>query len=291
MRWKEGDRPVSESPWRFSKNVDRAALTEARLQAHYAAQWLARAARAYVVPLPDDRHTNLGWNDAIGGLTTHPLPQGTVLGLSIADLTLIVGEGAGLTASRAIVLPGRRDVDVRQRLGEQLSARGFDAGLLDRPPPYQMPAHPIGGGAPYRAVGLEAALAALVAWYASADQILGETRQGILARGLDAPPLRCWPHHFDLDSLVGFGSGEHASSVGLGFCPGDAYYDQPYFYVSCYPPPDVASLPSLPPVGHWHTHHFTAAVATADRIVAAPDQRAATEAYLRAATDILIPRS
>ena len=43
-------------------------LHAARLQAHYAAQWLARAARAYVPAQPDDRHTSLGWDDAFGGL-------------------------------------------------------------------------------------------------------------------------------------------------------------------------------------------------------------------------------
>ena len=56
---------MSGSPWREIKDVDRSSLREARLQAHYAVQWLARAARAYVTPAPDDHHTNLGWNDAI----------------------------------------------------------------------------------------------------------------------------------------------------------------------------------------------------------------------------------
>ena len=118
-------------------------------------------------------------------------------------------------------------------------------------------------------------------------EILGETRQGIVARGIDAPPVRCWPHHFDLDSLIALGAAP-VRTAGLGFCPGDEYYDQPYFYVSSHPRPDVAALPHLPPVGHWHTHHFTAAVAVADRILAADDQRAATQAFLRAATDILV---
>lgn len=281
---------MSGSPWREIKAVDLGILSAARLQAHYAVQWLARAARAYVTPLPDDQHTNLGWDNAIGGLTTHALRQGSVLGLRLADLTLMVGEGAGLAGSAAIGLQGRRDADIREWLGSNLRAKGLDADLLDRPSPYQMPVHPIAAGASYEA-GLAAALAALVAWYANADQILGETRQAIVARGLEAPPVRCWPHHFDLDSLVPLRSGAPARIVGVGFCPGDDYYDQPYFYVSCYPPPDVAALPALPPVGHWHSHHFTAAVATADRILEAGDQRAATQAYLRAATDILIALS
>jgi hypothetical protein len=284
----EEGRPVSGWGWRKVKGVDRSALREARLQAHYGVQWLARAARAYATPGPDDRHTNLGWDDGIAGLTTHLLARDTVLGLNIADLTLILWDAPATAGSHASGLAGRRDTEIRQWLGRQLSPKGLDADALDQPAPYQMPDHSIGAGAPYGAAGLAAALAELVAWFANANHVLGEARQQIGARGIDAPEVRCWPHHFDLDSLVSLRSGSGARTVGVGFCPGDEHYDQPYFYVSCYPPPDVAALPSLPPVGHWHTHHFTAAVALADRIIEAGDQQAASEAFLRAATDMLI---
>jgi hypothetical protein len=285
----QGGRPMSGAPWREVENVDRSALREARLQAHYAVQWLARAARAYATPDQHDRHTNLGWDDAIAGLNTQALPQGCVLGLSICDLTLNLWDGPCHKGSPAIALEGRSDAEVRRWLGRHLSAKGLDADALDTPLPYQMPEHPIGRGAPYGTAGLAPALAELVAWYANAHRVLGEARQRIVARGIDAPPLRCWPHHFDLDSLIALRSGARPHTVGVGFCPGDEYYDQPYFYVSRHPPPDAAALPSLPPVGHWHTHHFTAAIAVSDRIVAAGDQQAAIEAFLRAATEILIP--
>jgi hypothetical protein len=290
--WQQGGRTVDGleggSPWHEVKGIDWSALHEARLQAHYAVQWLARAARAYVTPRPDDHHTNLGWDDAIAGLTTQALPQGTVLGLKLSDLTLMLWAGRGQAGSPAISLPGRRDAEIRQWLGSQLGARSLDPDALDTPSPYQLPEHPIGRGAPYGAAGLAPALTELAAWYANADRALGGTRQRLVARGIDAPPVRCWPHHFDLDSLVSLGAGAGARTVGLGFAPGDEYYDQPYFYVSSYPSPDVASLPALPPVGHWHSHHFTAAVALAERILQADDRQAATGAFLRAATDILI---
>lgn len=277
--------------WRRVEGIDGTALREARLQAHYAVQWLARAGRAYVPIRPNDHHTNLGWDDATGHLTTHALSRGTVLELNISDLTLTWRDSPSIPTSelagpRAISLAGRCNSDIRAWLGRHLSAQGLDAAALDAPSPYPMPEHPLAHGAPYGAAG-PAALAALAAWFANADQILGETRQGIVARGIDAPPVRCWPHHFDLDSLIALGAAP-VRTAGLGFCPGDEYYDQPYFYVSSHPRPDVAALPHLPPVGHWHTHHFTAAVAVADRILAADDQRAATQAFLRAATDILV---
>jgi hypothetical protein len=279
---------VSTAAWSTTTGVDWSALHEARLQAHYAVQWLARAARAYAPTRVDDHHTNLGWDDAIAGLTTHALAQGVVVGLQICDLTLTLLDRQERKEAQVLGLDGRREAEVREWLGRHLGARGLDADALDTPSPYQMPEHPIGRGAPYGAARLAGALGALGAWYANANQVLGQTRQRIAGRGIDAPAVRCWPHHFDLDSLVALGAGAAMRTVGVGFCPGDTYYDQPYFYVSCYPPPDVTALPALPGVGHWHTQHFTAAVAVADRIVAAGDQQAVTQDFLRAATDILI---
>jgi len=51
-------------PWQSVPRANFMFLHAARLQAHYAAQWLSRAARAYVPAEPHDRHTSLGWDDA-----------------------------------------------------------------------------------------------------------------------------------------------------------------------------------------------------------------------------------
>ena len=85
------------SDWMPLRGVDRRRLSEARLQAHYAVQWLGRAARAYVPPQPDDEHTNLGWDRALDGFTTHPLKDGAWLSLKITDLTLALHVGEGRT--------------------------------------------------------------------------------------------------------------------------------------------------------------------------------------------------
>jgi hypothetical protein len=78
------------SDWRPLRGIDQRRLSMARLQAHHAAQWLARAARAYVPPQPDDGHTNLGWNNTFDGFTTHLMQGGVCLSLKIADLTLVL---------------------------------------------------------------------------------------------------------------------------------------------------------------------------------------------------------
>jgi len=271
---------MNMSSWRPLHGISRARLAAARLQAHHATQWLARAARAHIMAWPDDGHTNLGWDDAFGGLVTHAQPDGAMLALRIADLTLVLLSAAGGKPIDTLALAGRRDAEARDWLGRLAQARGLDAKKLDAALPYELPARP---GDVYT-VDAEA-LAELAAWFANANAALGPIREKIVARGLVAPPVRCWPHHFDLDTLVTVAPGR---TSGIGFAPGDDYYDEPYFYVSVYPAPDVAALPPLPAVGHWHTERFTAAVATATRIRAASDQGGAVEEFLRVAVDATI---
>jgi hypothetical protein len=278
------------SDWWPLRGIDQRRLSAARLQAHHAVQWLARAARAYVPPQPDDGHTNLGWDDTFDGLTTHWMQGGMHLGLKIADLTLVLYGGERTARIQSFSLNGRTDAQARQWLGERLGARGLDAHALDAPSPYEMPAHAVTQGAAYGVANLADALVELAAWFANAEFSLVRVQRQMIQSKLLASDVRCWPHHFDLATLASFPARDAAATgyVGAGLSPGDEYYDEPYFYVSVYPQPDSAALPPLPKLGHWHTHEFTAAVVPAHQIVAASNQKAAAEEFLKAAVDVAI---
>jgi hypothetical protein len=265
--------------WRPIRGIDLGRLREARLQAHHAVQWLARAARAFVPMHPDDGHTSLTWDDALDGLDTHSLQGNLRLGLRIGDLTLLL-RGAG--GRQSFPLDGRTDADARRWLGEQLRAYSLDATKLDAPAPYEMPAHAVGPGGAYGAGKLADALGELAAWFANAHGSLGVVHERMTRRGLAASPVRCWPHHFDMATLTLLegGDAEHARSVNAGLSPGDEHYGEPYFYVSPYPYPDPAELPPLPALGHWHVEGFTAAIAPASRIVQTKERQAAADEFL-----------
>ena len=228
--------------------IDKPRLAEARLQAHYAVQWLARAARAYIPPQPDDGHTSLRWDH--DALTTQPFKDGARLSLHIADLTLALHGGDG--AVQSVSLGGRTDREARAWLGERLAARDLDAKALDTPAPYQIPAHALAGDARYDTAGSADALAMLAAWYADANFLLDRLQRKLMERNLAPSPVACWPHHFDLAILVTLPkpNPEQTGYVGAGLSPGDDYYDEPYFYVSVYPKPDPAALPSC---RRWRT--------------------------------------
>jgi hypothetical protein len=261
---------MNGSTWQKVSVADYRKLRDARLLAHYATQWLARAARAYVPAKPGDGHTSLGWDGEFGGLVTHALPDGARLGLRIPDLTLCVLGGASLP------LDGRAEPEVRTWLASKLQARGLDVRKLDAASPYDMPHNVIALGARYSTEELGGELAALAVWFSNGQAMLGAVRDGLLKRRLKPPEVRLWPHHFDMDSLIPLG---RARFVGSGFCPGDEFCDEPYFYISIYPEPFIPALPLLPPVGHWHSYKFIAALAPAHKIVASLDQRADIAAF------------
>jgi hypothetical protein len=265
-----------KSMWQAVPRADFRKLHEARLQAHYAAQWLARAGRALPPPRAGDDRPHLSWDGGFGGLTTQPLPDGARLGLRIADMTLaFVGE-----ESDALALDGRADVEVGRWLAERFAGRGLDAAVLASPLPYEMPWHVIAISARYSLDEMLDSFETLAIWFANADGALRSVRQGLARRGLKVAPVRAWPHHFDIDSLVELGRGR---GIGAGFSPGDAYCDEPHFYTTIHPEPPIPRLPLLPAMGHWHTHKFLAALAPAHKIVAADDQGAYVEDFFEAA--------
>jgi hypothetical protein len=150
-----------------------------------------------------------------------------------------------------------------------------------------MSAHAVTQGAAYGVADLADPLVELAAWFANAELSLVRVQRQMIERKLPASDVRCWPHHFDLATMASFPARDAATTgyAGAGLSPGDAYYDEPYFYVSVYPQPDSAALPRLSKLAHWHTHEFTAAVLPAHQIVAASNQKAAAEEFLKAAID------
>jgi len=174
-----------------------------------------------------------------------------------------------------LALHGLASGVVDEWLAAQLLARGCKA-HSNAKLPYAVPG---------QSLSRQPGLAALSRWFGAAADVLEAVRAkyGNIKPG--PGPARCWPHHFDVAVLVRLeeGAGEAARSIGVGFSPGDEYYQEPYLYVSPYPGPESPTLPALPPGGHWHTKEFFAAVATAGEFLALPNPRAAVMELIDAA--------
>ena len=258
--------------WKTLREPAPASLAGARQIAHYAVQWVAQAASANLPAAPDDSHSALAWNAQLGALVSAAFPGDTTVGLQLESLELVVIQDA---KPDRLALHGLASSTVNDWLAGKLTARGCKAHSNVKLP-YAVPAQPL---------SREPGLAGLSRWYGAAADVLEavRARYGNIEPG--PGPVRCWPHHFDIALVVQLeeGAGESARSIGVGFSPGDEYYQEPYFYVSPYPSPKNPALPALPPGGHWHTKDFLGAVASAQEFLVLPEPRGAVMAIVDAA--------
>lgn len=245
--------------WRPLGAVSPNGLTAARLELHWAAQLVSAPGTTLLAPAEDYSHTNLAWDAKLGALTGRPVGDLALrAALVFESFALAVLQGETLRASRR--LPGLTLRQGRSWLCDQIDA-GADTLRL---PEHDMPEHPIEKGQPFTDSD-SAARTELAAWFSNATMAV---QQAVGNEG-HASCVRCWPHHFDVASLVTLDpkqNGEDARSIGVGFSPGDGSYDQPYFYVNPWPYPDSSALPPLEHM-RWHTEGWTGAVLTGERLV------------------------
>ena len=247
------------------------ALVAARTQLHHAAQVANAAAISLLPPEPDDSHTSFEWDARLHALVARPAPASMSFrfALRVADLSLAVVRGGEI--AELFSLDGRSVADGFAWATEQVRRAGGDAAGMTMRRHFQIPGAPPDAAHPF-AVHDGAAFAELAAYYGDADALLRDVQSAMAG----ASEVRCWPHHFDIATLVAEPGAERAT-IGIGLSPGDEHYAEPYLYVGPYPYPDTRALPALD-VGRWHTEGWVGAALTASAIVAAGD--AAAQAQL-----------
>jgi hypothetical protein len=272
--------------WSKMGRTPPAALVEARNLAHHAAQWPAKAARANLSAVPDHSHSAFTWDASHAALVSQVLPAkggGIRVGIRMARLELIVTSRDSMLD--AFQFDGRTDVAAGAWIDSKLHALGLKPASRVKLP-YTLPDHPAGSG-PHELAKLGRELGELSRWFGGSAEALGEFAAKLAGLRPGPGPVLCWPHHFDIATLVRLdaGAGESARSVGVGVSPGDEFYAQPYVYVSPWPRFE-GSLPELPPPGHWHTEGFFGAVATGEEILAMKDRGRALFAFIAGAFEI-----
>jgi len=200
---------------------------DTRLQLHWAAQAAAGVGRTLLPCQDDDSHTNFAWSDERGALM-----QGDGRsGLRLRDLTLLYGDEEFPLAGRTL--------DDAFRFFEERTGTS-----LKRPGEATPPEHAVSCGAVFTPDFAQ--LERLAQLYAQAHRELSRIHQ----------PVRCWPHHFDIATLISLGGGR---TIGVGLSPGDGQYPEPYWYVTPYPyPAERVSKPL--PAGFWNTEGWYGAV-------------------------------
>lgn len=269
--------------WRTLGAVPPEDLVGMRVELHHAVQLLASFGQTLLDARPDDSHRSMVWNAPDSGFSTSALDGEPTLRVTVAptDLKATLHEETGVLASRSLV--GLTPDEAYAWLeGEIAGALGRDGLQLDRPE-YEIPPRGAATGSPFGGTP-PAALVELEVWFENAAGVL----EGLVSQDANATPVRCWPHHFDiatllvLDPEIGPAEGR---TVGVGFSPGDEATPQPYGYVTPYPDPGTYDLPDLPG-GYWNTEGWFGAVLPGSAVVAAgsaAEQASFTGAFLREA--------
>lgn len=254
-----------------------------RVEFHHAAQLLASFGQTLLDPRPDDSHRSMVWSGPDAGFSTSALEREPRLRVTVApaDLNVTLHGDAGVLASRSLVgfTPDEAYVWLEGELADALARDGLQLGR----PEYEIPTRGTATGEPFGGTP-RAALVELEAWFENAAGVL----DGLVVQEADATPVRCWPHHFDMATLLVLDlelGPEGGRSVGVGFSPGDEATPQPYWYVTPYPDPGIYNLPELPG-GHWNTDGWFGAVLPGSVVAAAgsaAEQESLTGAFLREA--------
>ena len=267
--------------WQHLTSPPAGVLSDARLQLHHAVQLIVSAPISYLPARADDSHTNLEWRPASGALVTNPLTSGGLrLGLRPRDLCLLA-TGVDVVVRPVFALDGHTAADALAWMRGVLSGDGLDAARLTTEKHYEIPPHAVSTGRAY-ALDREGAFETLASAYQDAWLVTSE----VVARDAEASPPRCWPHHFDLATLITLAPSADGSprTIGVGMSPGDDSYPEPYFYVGPYPYPSADALPRLG-AGHWHTKGWIGAVLTLGDLVVHDDaagQAALATAFVEA---------
>lgn len=287
MEWKASGLEAAAAAWDFRAALPPPGFAGARVAAHWSAQIVAAAGWTLATPRPDHSHGALEWVEPEGALLGVEVERGgrtARAGLRVRDLTLFALSTDSAVREELPLAGQTLDTGLTWLGGALARILGLDLPRLERPR-HELPADPIGDGAPFGRPEI-AALEELAAWFSSADRVL----RAIAASTPGASPVRCWPHHFDIATLIRLDGAdapmETARSIGVGLSPGDGSYAEPYWYVTPWPTPARGETAQLPR-GHWHTQGWFGAVLPATAFAAADSAAAAgarLATFLAAAT-------
>ncbi len=263
-----GNRFDVGSDWQEVGSPVPAALGDARLQLHWAAQVVGAVGHTFGTPEPDDSHTAPTWVAGSDMMVGQPVGHDLSLQSALAPsrMALRVLSAADGTALDEFLLSGTTLDQAYAWMAQALESHsgGEIAGQLTRRD-YDMPDHPVGRGADFHDDDRRA-MAEVARWFANASRVLGL----VVRARREAQPLRLWPHHFDIGTLIPLlGPVGEEPSVGLGMSPGDQTYPEPYWYVTAWPTPQNPTLPPLAGKGSWHTEGWIGAVLLGTDIVLA----------------------
>jgi len=215
---------------------------------------------------------------ALGGLFSAVIPTRTEFRVGVRPVKLallLVGEDSRPIAEYP--LHGRTIIEARDWIRSRIKLLGGDGSRYTLTRHYEIPRHDVTYGESFDA-SEPARFEELAKWFANAAALLDSVARSALV----ASEVRCWPHHFDLATLIEVAPDRN---IAVGMEPGDQYYDEPYFYVRMHPQSAASRIRSRPlwGSGTWHTSDWVGAVLPGSRFGAGASQEQQVREFLDSA--------
>jgi len=255
-------------------------LSDARLQLHHLVQILAAFGGTFAEAEEDDSHRAATWTPEMGGFQSRVAEIAGPVSMVVCPFPLQIQIRAGGDLHR-YVLPGHTLGEAWDWAERELAALLGRSDVELQRPEFEIPDHRVAHHALFDAN--PSALEELSRWYDDASIILGRVQRECPE---EASPIRSWPHHFDIATLLDFGSGPDGEprTIGVGLSPGDDGRNEPYLYVAPWPRPETTPNEELP-AGCWQELGWVGAILPGGELVpgSGPEQEARARAFVDAA--------
>jgi hypothetical protein len=197
-------------------------LARARSEAINLVQWLARVAHSYVTSGAPERRTDLEFRAADAAFVTRQFVDDVALEMRLPDLHLQFLHN-GKAVPHVFNPQERSPAEAEAWILVELLHRGIDREKFSKKLPYAIPGLLTGDAEDYAPQDCRKGLIQLTDWFGKAAAVFDAAAR---ARSLDKAEVICLPQTLDL--VLAPLSG--ASSIPLGFSPGDTDNPEPYFY-------------------------------------------------------------
>jgi len=254
-----------ESTWQILNNISLKELAEARKQLHQAVQLVSIPPRSFLPKVKDDHFASLRWNKKNNLLESQPWGKDkfkTAISFNNFSVLLFNADKKVIDGFELNNISYR---NAYKKLKMLIKQTGEDINKLSLSLPYEITSYQPTNDIEFNFFD-ESLFLELGNYFNNASLQL----EDIVKKRTDATEVSCWPHHFDIATLIVLNdSKDNYKSIGVGLSPGDDNYNQPYFYITPWPYTNIENmtLPVLPSGGFWHTKGWVGSVLTSENIL------------------------
>lgn len=275
--------------WNKFIPTDPEEVRTARVQLHQSVQNVASVGRKFLEHSENDENATLTWVPGLRRMAGKWV-QGDVSfrsSISLEEFKIYLVDEKVMTLA-SFDLQGATTTQLMLWLEEQIGKLGLNAQNLTLNLPYQLPKAVLEAGSPFH-INSRRSSAELAKCYHNTYLMLREIKDQHESAGT----IHIWPHHFDMAMdilLKDTGDPETNTQISLGMSPGDDQFENPYFYINCWPHVDTETFPKLANHAIWISDEWTGAVILSKHVQSASNQQDTLRHFYQEASELLIER-